>query len=61
MVNLTDGIATPSSSSALVRFGNRAYTYHYAYPPSVLIYKSGSTYMMKVDGVDNEISVKRLK
>ena len=38
-----------------------AYKYHYAYRPNVLIYKSGSGYKMKVDGVDGEISVKRLK
>jgi hypothetical protein len=38
-----------------------AYTYHYAYAPKVLIYKSGASYKMKVDGVDREISVKRLK
>lgn len=38
-----------------------AYTYHYAYAPSVLIYKGGSGYKMKVDGVSSEISVRRLK
>jgi len=38
-----------------------AYTYHYAYSPKVFIYsKSGGTYM-KVDGVDREIRVKRIK
>ena len=29
-----------------------AYTYHYAYRPKVLIYKSGSVYRMTVEGVD---------
>lgn len=38
-----------------------AYTYHYAYSPSVLIYRSGSGYMMRVDGVAREIAVVRLK
>jgi hypothetical protein len=38
-----------------------AYTYHYAYRPKVLIYKSGATYRMKVDGVTDTISVKRIK
>jgi|SoiMethySBSTD1v2_1073268.scaffolds.fasta_scaffold723574_1 hypothetical protein len=38
-----------------------AYKYKYAYSPKVLIYKSGATYRMKVDGVDTEISVRRLK
>ncbi|MFA6542869.1 MAG: hypothetical protein WCS99_00485 [Limisphaerales bacterium] len=38
-----------------------AYKYHYAYRPKVLIFKSGTGYKMKVDGVDGEISVKRLK
>ena len=38
-----------------------AYKYKYAYSPKVLIYKSGSVYKMRVDGVDGEISVIRLK
>lgn len=38
-----------------------AYTYHYAYRPKVLIYKSGMIYKMKVDGVAGEIAVTRLK
>lgn len=38
-----------------------AYTYHYAYRPKVLIYKTGVAYQMKVDGVDSAIQVKRLK
>jgi hypothetical protein len=38
-----------------------AYTYHYAYRPDVLIYKDGSVYKMKVEGVDKAITVKRLK
>ncbi|WP_158208130.1 cell wall-binding repeat-containing protein [Dehalobacter restrictus] len=38
-----------------------AYTYHYAYAPEVTIYKSGSVYKMKVDGVDQTINVVRLK
>jgi hypothetical protein len=38
-----------------------AYTYHYAYRPKVLIYRSGNVYKMKVDGVRQEIYVKRLK
>ena len=37
------------------------YYYHYAYMPEVLIYKSGGTYKMKVDGVDTDVSVIRLK
>jgi hypothetical protein len=38
-----------------------AYRYKYAYAPKVLIYKTGSTYKMKVDGVEGEITVRRLK
>jgi hypothetical protein len=38
-----------------------AYTYHYAYHPKVLIYRSGGGYKMKVDGVDDALPVKRLK
>lgn len=38
-----------------------AYKYHYAYSPKVIIYKSGTSYKMKVDDVDGEISVKRIK
>jgi tetratricopeptide (TPR) repeat protein len=38
-----------------------AYYYHYAYSPKVTIYKSGSIYKMKVDGVTNTITVKRIK
>lgn len=38
-----------------------AYKYKYAYAPKVLIYKSETGYKMRVDGVDAEISVKRLK
>jgi peptidoglycan hydrolase-like protein with peptidoglycan-binding domain len=37
------------------------YTYHYAYRPDVLIYKSGGEYKMKVEEVDDTISVIRLK
>lgn len=38
-----------------------AYKYKYAYSPEVLIYKSGSVYKMRVDGVDGEITVRRLR
>jgi hypothetical protein len=38
-----------------------AYTYHYAYRPDVIIYKVGSVYKMKVEGVDSTIYVRRLK
>jgi len=37
------------------------YHYHYSFMPSVTIYKSGSSYKMKVDGVDKAVRVKRLK
>jgi hypothetical protein len=38
------------------------YNYHYAYSPSVMIYRDGSGYKMIVDGdVDEPISVRRLK
>jgi len=37
------------------------YHYHYAFMPKVLIYKSGSGYKMKVDGVDKAVGVTRLK
>lgn len=38
-----------------------AYTYHYAYRPEVLIYRSGTGFKMKVEGVDRAINVERLK
>jgi len=37
------------------------YTYHYAFMPEVLIYKSGGGYKMKVDGVDKAVGVERIK
>lgn len=38
-----------------------AYTYHYAYRPEVVIYRSGLVYKMSVEGVGTQITVKRLK
>lgn len=38
-----------------------AYTYHYAYRPKVIIFKTGSGYQMQVEGVDSKIGVTRLK
>lgn len=38
-----------------------AYRYHYAYSPKVLIFRSGAQYKMKVEGMEGEISVRRLK
>lgn len=38
-----------------------AYTYHYAYRPEVLIYRTSGGYKMKVEDVDDTIYVKRLK
>lgn len=38
-----------------------AYLYHYAYSPEVIIYKSSSGYVMKVDGVEETINVTKLK
>ncbi len=37
------------------------YHYHYAYNPKVLIYKSGNSIKMKVDGINKAIRVSRLK
>ena len=37
------------------------YHYHYSYMPKVLIYKSGSIFKMKIDGIDKAINVIRLK
>ncbi len=37
-----------------------AYTYHYAYRPEVLIYTFSGGCQLKVDGVDDTISVKRI-
>ena len=36
------------------------YTYHYAFMPTVIIYKKSGAYYMKVEGVDKEIKVRRL-
>lgn len=38
-----------------------AYTYHYAYRPEVVIYRSDSGYRMRVENVSDTIAVKRLK
>ncbi len=38
-----------------------ALTHHYSYSPAVLIYRSGTGYKMKVDGVNHTISVRRVK
>lgn len=38
-----------------------AYTYHYAYRPEVVIYSGGGGFKMKVEGLSDSISVKRLK
>lgn len=37
------------------------YHYHYAFMPSVLIYKSGGQFKMKVDGIDKAVGVTRLR
>jgi hypothetical protein len=37
------------------------YHYHYAYMPKVLVYRSGSGYKMKVDGVEKAVGVERLR
>ena len=37
------------------------YTYTYSFMPNALVYKTGGTYKMKVDGVDKAIGVMRLK
>jgi hypothetical protein len=37
------------------------YTYHYAFSPSVLIYKAGTGCKLRVDGADGAIGVERLK
>jgi hypothetical protein len=38
-----------------------AYRYHYAYRPEVVIYPATGGFKMHVDGVDDSVSVKRLK
>jgi hypothetical protein len=38
-----------------------SYSYKYSYRPKVFIFKVGSVYKMKVDGMSNAIYVKRLK
>lgn len=37
------------------------YEYHYAYMPDVLIYRKGGSYYMRVEGVEDEIRVNRIK
>jgi hypothetical protein len=37
------------------------YTYHYSFMPSVLIYKSGGGYKMKVEGIDKAVGVVKLR
>lgn len=38
-----------------------AYACTYAYSPAVLIYRSGAAYKMRVEGLDGDIAVTRLK
>ena len=38
-----------------------SYTYHYAYRPDVVVYKVASGWKMRVEDVDETISVKRIK
>ena len=38
-----------------------SYYYHYAYMPGVLIFRKGSAYVMRIEGTDREIRVKRIK
>lgn len=38
-----------------------AYVYHFAYAPDVLIYPSGASFKMRVDGVAGSIIVQRLR
>ena len=37
------------------------YTYHYAFMPKVLIYRTPNGYVMKVDGVQKSLKVRRLR
>ena len=37
------------------------YEYHYAYMPKVLLYSSGGSYKMRVDGTSRPIGVQRLR
>ncbi|CAN7458391.1 stalk domain-containing protein [Paenibacillus sp. LjRoot56] len=37
------------------------YGYHYSFMPDVIIYSSGGVYKMKVDGMDDSVTVERLK
>jgi hypothetical protein len=37
------------------------YEYHYAFMPDVLIFRSGAVYKMQVEGVDEAVTVERLK
>jgi len=38
-----------------------SYRYHYAYRPKVIIFKTGTRYKMKVEGIEDTIYVQRLK
>jgi len=38
-----------------------AYTYTYKYMPGVTIYRASSGWKMKVDGMDKDIRVRRIK
>lgn len=37
------------------------YTYHYAFMPKVLLYQSGGSYKMKVEGVEKAVGVEQLR
>lgn len=37
------------------------YHYHYAYMPTVLIFRKGGQYKMKVDGIERAVGVERLR
>lgn len=38
-----------------------AYTYHYAFMPDVIIYSKGGSYFMKVEDVEDEIKVRKIR
>jgi len=49
------------TNSQIWQQSSYAYTYHYAYRPEIIIFPSAGGCKMKVEDVDESVSVRRLK
>ena len=56
-----DGNVYVLSNGQIWRQTSYNYSYSYSYRPNVIIYKDGSSYYLKVDGMSDSVRVERLK